>query len=357
MPVMSSTFFRFTTCFISILLLVLCFTVLRTNDTYFQYAQSISSLSSSLCINSSVSNTNAHPVVTMQDKTYTYFHSFNTTNPHKDTWCPFATCQNSPMCFPCNRRYLFILATGRSASTTLLKMLNYLPNVRLSGENLNLLYVASKIISNFKGEKVAHLLDQNFDRVEGAYLHNAIPPQVMSCPIQQVINTLNPPPQKVQKEVNLTGHPSIEEYDRDRILGVKTIRFHKGEWSIGEASQFLKQNFPCSRVVVNIRSDIQSQLKSLNSTFSSAQNYVKGAEFIKGMNDFLVGVEEELGIEMARLIDMTEWTKNVEILNDLIHWLGYRDCRYANIVHENTNGFGRDHETMLNLGNHCRYVG
>jgi hypothetical protein len=236
-------------------------------------------------------------------------------------------------------------------------MLNYLPNIRLSGENLNLLYVASKLISNFKGEKVAHLLDQNFDRVEGAYLHNAIPPQVMSCPIQQVINALNPPPQKVQNEVNLTGHPSINDYDQGRILGVKTIRFHKGDWSIREACQFLKDNFPCSRIVVNIRSDVRSQLKSLNSTFSSAQNYAKNEEFVKGMNDFLVGVAGELGTDMARLIDMTEWTKNVEILNDLIHWLGYRDCRYTSIVHENTNGFGRDHETLLNLGKNCHYQG
>lgn len=354
---MSSIFFKFTACIISLLLLILFFTVFQTNATYFQFAQSISS-ASNLCTNSaSGSGTTVH-AVTVQHKNYSEtFDSFNTTNPYKDAWCPFATCQNSPMCSPCNRRYLFILATGRSASTTLLKMLNYLPNVRLSGENLNLLYVASKIISNFKGEKVAHLLDQNFDRVEGAYLHNAIPPQVMSCPIQQVINALNPPPQKVQNEVNLTGHASIEEYDRDRILGVKTIRFHKGEWSIREASQFLRENFPCSRIVVNIRSDIQSQLKSLNSTFSSAQKYVKDTEYIKGMNDFLVGVAGDLGTDMARLIDMTEWTKDVDILNDLIHWLGYRDCRYTGIVHENTNGFGRDHVTMLDLGTNCHYVG
>lgn len=293
----------------------------------------------------------------LEKKNSPKFQSFNTTNPYKDGWCQYATCQNSPMCSPCNRRFLFILATARSASTTLLKMLNYLPNVRMSGENLNLLFVASKMVSNFKGEKVAHLLDQNFDRIEGAYLHNAIPPQAMSCPIQQVINTLNPPPKNVQIAVNLTNHPSMEEYDRNRILGAKTIRFHKGDWSIGEASDFLREIFPCSRIVVNIRSDIESQLKSLNTTFSSAHNYIKGTEFIKNMNDFLVGVAKDLGPDMAKLVDMTEWTKDVEILNDVILWLGYRDCRFSAIVHENTNGFGRDHETLPDLGANCHYAG
>ncbi len=61
--------------------------------------------------------------------------SFNNTNSHKDTWCPYAICRNSPSCTPCNRRYLLIVANGRSGSSTLLRMLNLLPRIRLSGEN------------------------------------------------------------------------------------------------------------------------------------------------------------------------------------------------------------------------------
>ena len=75
---------------------------------------------------------------------------FNTTNPHSKSWCPKAVCQNSPMCAPCNRRHLLLLATARSGSTTLLSMLNQLPLVRMSGENNNELYVASRLISNLK---------------------------------------------------------------------------------------------------------------------------------------------------------------------------------------------------------------
>jgi len=57
------------------------------------------------------------------------FEPFNQTNPHQDSYCPKAVCNNSPLCQPCKKRFLFIVATGRSGSTTLLHMLNYLPNV------------------------------------------------------------------------------------------------------------------------------------------------------------------------------------------------------------------------------------
>jgi hypothetical protein len=33
------------------------------------------------------------------------------------------------LCQPCKQRFLFIIATGRSGSTTLLSMLNQLPGV------------------------------------------------------------------------------------------------------------------------------------------------------------------------------------------------------------------------------------
>jgi len=61
---------------------------------------------------------------------------FNRTNPHIG-WCSHANCSNSPICTPCRRRFLLIISTGRSGSTTLLSMMNQLPGVRLAGENRN----------------------------------------------------------------------------------------------------------------------------------------------------------------------------------------------------------------------------
>ena len=100
------------------------------------------------------------------------------------------------------------------------------------------------------------LLDQNFDRTEGALMHNAIPKQTMACVMQHTLYAINPPPLKIQQQ----KISSVEEYDRHKILGMKTIRFHKGSWTPKEAATFLRENFPCSWIVVNVRSDVHSQL-------------------------------------------------------------------------------------------------
>ena len=70
--------------------------------------------------------------------TPTLYLAFNDTNPHnanlkegETSFCPYATCHNSPICGPCNQRFIFIAATARSGSTSLLYMINSLPNVRL----------------------------------------------------------------------------------------------------------------------------------------------------------------------------------------------------------------------------------
>jgi len=148
----------------------------------------------------------------------------------------------------------------------------------------------------------------------------------------------------------------MEEYDRDRIFGLKTIRFQKGDWGVKEACDFLREHFPCSRVVVNIRSDVEGQFRSMNTTFTEEHKGAMDADHIQKMNDFMIDVAEELGEEMARLIDMNEWTQDVEVLNDLIGWLGFRDCRYQAVVHENANGYGRDNETEPDIGDDCHYL-
>lgn len=311
--------------------------------------------------NDSNSNNKSNNKSNYQHK-YNY-QPFNTTNPHQDSWCPYANCQNSPLCTPCNRRYILILATGRSGSTTVLKMINYLPTVRLSGENRNFIGVASTLISNFqltdgnnlnseKGKSVSPLLSQNFDREEGAYVHNAIPPQAMSCPIQQALNVLNPPPKLVQQNDHLL---SIQEYDKDTIMGCKTIRFHKNNFTVKQASEYLKEVFPCSKIIVNIRSNVEGQLESIQGTFTKATPNGKTTDDITKYNQWLIDVATYLGNDMAKVIDLSKWKDNVDVFNDVAHWLGFRNCKFTSIVHENLNGYGRDNETDVGIDENCHY--
>ena len=152
----------------------------------------------------------------------------------------------------------------------------------------------------------------------------------------------------------MTGNPTIEEYDLDTILGVKTIRLQKGTWGVKQAANFFKYSFPCSRVLVNIRGDVEKQLESMNKTFANHNPNMKASD-VESMNEFLMDLAKELGDDMARFVDMSEWTQDVGILNDVVHWLGFRECKYHAIVHENVNGLGRDHETKPDIGESCHY--
>jgi len=297
-----------------------------------------------------------------EDKASSY-QPFNTTNPHMHSWCPYAKCQNSPLCTPCNQRHLFILATGRSGSTTLLTMLNYLPNVRLSGENLNEMFVLSKLETNlYRPNSVKRLIDQPEDVPYGPLRHNGIPDQSMACPIQGVMRTLNPPPVKVQRNAGLNGHPFVEQYDQNMILGMKTIRYHRphkmflpkyDNWTIEESSNFLKNNFPCSKVLVNIRSDIEAQVSSRVKVKWGGT--VESRELQKA-NVFLQTLASELGEDMAKVIDMTEWVDNISVLNSVVEWLGFKDCNFTSIAHENHDGYHRDKKFRNPfVGSNCRY--
>lgn len=236
--------------------------------------------------------------------------------------------------------------------------MNFLPNVRLSGENGNFIGISSNLITNFRqidpktNKKKYPLLEQNYDRDEGALIHNAIPPQSMSCPIQHALNALNPPPMEIQQKDHLS---SIHDYDKDTIMGCKTIRFHKTKLleKVSDAADYLKEAFPCSRIIVNIRRNIESQVESIQGTFRRANSTTTDA--ILGYNQFLIDLGKELGSDMAKVIDLSEWKEDVNVLNDVVDWLGFQNCKFTSLVHENSNGFDRDSETDVGIDDACHY--
>lgn len=274
---------------------------------------------------------------------------FNKTNPYAQ-WCPAATCHNSPICSPCNRRFLFILATARSGSTTILQTLNELPGVRLSGENNNLFYNLWKLI-NYGGIKTT--LRQNYDQNSSFWIHNAVPRGAMACTIQNFMETINPPPLLSQKYSKLIP---LSKYDDSKIIGAKMIRVQKdnNKWKPKFVADFIRENFPCAKFVVNIRSDVQSQLKSQETTFVKHLNNTTNP--ILQQNIFLLSLAEEIG-ENAIQIDMMEWSKDVSVLNNVFKWIGFQGCTLETVIHTNDgkDGFQQEAQEKRLFGPTCHY--
>ena len=221
----------------------------------------------------------------------------------------------------------------------------------MSGENYNELFVASKLESNLhRGEE----FKMGEGKKTGAWQHNPIPSQAMACPMQHILSTIDPPPHETLIKLNQPGHPSFEEYETSSIIGAKMIRIQGVKWSPMQAAAYFQDNFPCSRFVVNYRSDEDGQAKSaINAGWEG--DYEKLVGKMKLENDFLHNFTEAMGTERAQLIDMNEWTGDISILNNVVRWLGFQDCRFKSILHENSENYEGGNSTDPGVGAHCRY--
>lgn len=251
------------------------------------------------------------------------------------SWCPYSKCSNSPLCYPCKRRYLVIFASGRSASTTLTWMMDSLPGVRMSGENMDLL---TKQFSFFQTTVNDHLVQNGMGR-KSPFGRNKIPMGASSCILHSSIELLTPPKLPID---NMTA-------EDDMIVGFKTIRSHrnKSEKKMKEFAEFLKQHLPCARFFVNYRSDSAAHVQSVKNSFKAMGTVEKTVEV---ENQNLKDLHELLGPDRAYLLDSTEWTKDVKVLNKALDWLGYHpNCHFPSLLEFNTkNGFTHTKETYKN---------
>ena len=259
--------------------------------------------------------------------------AYNRDNPN-DMWCPEATCFNSPVCQSCKRRFLIEIATGRSGSTSLMHMLEMLPGVRMGGENKNQLYAIRKMFDNFPRRygKVAR----------GPWQHEYVGRGDLACPAQHIMEAFIPPPRKDQ---------GLD--DSNTIIGFKTIRFLDNDDDDKTAVEFVKKYFPCSRVVVNLRSNVTKQSKS-NFHFYNEN----ATQELTEMNKRLQRVALLFG-HQAYLLYYEEWTDKVhghEKINDLVHWLGFQHCTFNQLIHDNKINDETDTK-QIQLSPQCKYVG
>ncbi len=277
---------------------------------------------------------------------------YNTIN-HHPSWCPYASCNNTPRCKPCQRRFLIVIATGRSGSTTLMNLFDLLPGVRMAGENKGQLL--NDFHSYFNLRDSIEFEFKSTEGVEGAWKHFPIPEQSLSCPIQGIYEAINPPP-----ELTTNYHGNYD--DSNMVLGFKTVRLHQALDATNSTeiylkwNEFLTHNFPCAKYIFNIRGDIEKQVQSWLLAFGTQLDGDK----IRDYNQKLSQLAATLGPERARVIDMSEWSKEdgsgLPVLNDLVDWLGFRDCKFTSLIHSNKDGYGKD-GTKLSLGKKCILYG
>ena len=201
--------------------------------------------------------------------------------------------QDCDLCL--DNKWVFVVSTGRSGSTTLAAMLGALPDTYISGENGGM---ASSLRDLYRKAKEMH-----FGRRNGPRFHETVEETVLLCDMQ--------------------------EYARDAIgatdagtLGWKEIRYSRADL------QFLKRLFPCARFVINVRRDVGAQAQS---AFWKDGN--DSERKLRTATDALLLWQSE-NADRSKVLYLEDFSKGA--FDDLATWFGHA-CRYEALVHANAN--------------------
>ena len=255
-------------------------------------------------------------------------------------WCPAANCEGTGICKPCKNKFLFVLATGRSGSTTTLAMLNKLPNVRIAGENNDVMYSYNSLVRNltsYPNFKVGPNVK------DGSWWHEDVLESTFACPAQEFLRTINPPSLSNQRR----------GIDEDFIIGFKEIRWFRHmefENDYKKLVETYTKLFPCSRFVISIRSNTQDQAKSAFFG-NNAQSEEETIKYLEHLNMLHVQLHKYLGEQRAFLLDINEWSQpgGSTKFDELAHWMGFKNCKFPDEIGNCWNYVTRKHMSKTNL--------
>ena len=273
-----------------------------------------------------------------------------TTHPE---WCPNAQCHNTALCSPCQRSFLIVITSPRSASTTLTWMLDSLPGITMGGENNDALKSIKSMQDRILQDPNMQMANQeDLQGKMSAWSHHPFVHQSFACVSQQMIRDINPPLLNPQDPTQFAD----AQQEAHEIVGFKTIRFFNGittQEKEQELASWLNTNFPCARIVININSNVQSEAESLHELFyDKDESRDTIIARIQRKIDQSKRLANLLGPDKAYLLDKVEWTSgNMTYLNDAIQWLGFHEsCRFEQLLDLNKRTKGIFGQTYTNNG-------
>eukprot|EP00971_Amphidinium_carterae_P006086 119878-Amphidinium_carterae.1 len=209
---------------------------------------------------------------------------------------------NSSSCDLCADEWVFIIATGRSGSTTLLNMLNLIPGYSLSGENNGIMRAARDFFRRMSVTIARARLSEN------RHLHGAWQEETPLSAKQVLCN--------LQSLVRTTLYP--RETSETHIRGFKEIRHDEAD------VEFMHKLFPCARFVVNTRDDVDEQFASQSMEFDS-QKITEVEDLAKVSSGLKAWASEHAPISYQMPLE----NFSVDGFNDMLTWLGVTGCRYT----------------------------
>lgn len=146
-------------------------------------------------------------------------------------------------------KIVLICATGRSGSTSMQRILNTLPNSNICGENFGALNSLMEFYRRIKNSTINNIPGHYHPAsYESIIVQNIKPSWYNSYNYQQMVNL-----------IRMTVINMFKNKDTTNIWGFKEIRYDSG--NINYIKDF-KELFPQTKVIIQIRENIQAQSKS-----------------------------------------------------------------------------------------------
>jgi len=285
-----------------------------------------------------------------------------------------AVCGTDPTVFALSRvdslscdlclqhRWLFVLATGRSGSTTMLTMLNAIPGFMLAGEQDNPMEIQlcsewHKATTKRRLATTTNFVSDLSEKIEAA---GPVVPRrtlrkqdVWNASYEVRANLLFPfgggpgtsanehhlgsvfndswwcrAQQLEQQSLGLKNPPPYA-----KVIGRKAIRVDQAA-----TLEFLRTLFPCARYVVTYRKDLQAQA---GSGFWRARSEKFNASFSMDLQNYTTTLLEFGKTHRNDVFPMALEDMNLENYNRMLRWLGVSGCKFVNISHANKGGSGQ----------------
>lgn len=251
-------------------------------------------------------------------------------------------------CDLCNdSNFLFIFGTGRSGTTTILNMLNTVPNINLAGENYGELKAFHALYENAKN----YLGFQ--DRRDKVVFHGEMDSHELLCTIQSWIRTTIGKPSN-PSNTNIIGFKEIRHKPNQkaqRLAPDESQKYEKANTSTDYFYDFLLKAFPCSRIVINYRQNTtQQHLSRIH------HGWTKSPGSLQEESESMIAWHLK-NKERSFLLPLEEFS--TDNFNHLLGFLGIENCTFTKVCHSNSHrkrGFNNDSRNA-HLQGKCNFLG
>ena len=214
--------------------------------------------------------------------------------------------------------WLVILGTGRSGSTTILSMLNAVPQIQISGENYGMMNPLAYVLTRHQAplSKLKHLNFKGYSGSSRSPWYGVNGEEVRDSLCSVVLR--------------LAPHDKTKH--RPLIRGFKEVRWER---SVLGAVALL----PGVRFVVSYRRDTSGQAASgWHSWNGSARAAAGWASPNQGIDEATRAMLEAVNATGRPTFHLPLEDFSTAAFNQLLRWVGVTNCSFRGVVHEHSGG-------------------